>query len=271
MEHVLRECMIALRLAERSGLEEAERSTVYYTALLVNVGCHADAHEQAKWFGDDIALKSGKYEHDLRSVRAAAARWAASGAATRRCIASVSGSSSRSPVAATSTGWSPGMRPSPRTGRAARPVGCGTGVGRCLVRAVGRQGLARWPGGRWDPGRCPALSVCGVRRGCTPAGWSGGGGRAGRNARRLAVRPGAGSGSAPTPKGSSAGSIRPDVGEVIDAEPALRVTLSDDEFDRALRAIADFVDLKSPYTLGHARAVAELAASDRGAARAARG
>ena len=65
MEHVLRECMIALRLADRIGLDETERSTVYYTALLVNVGCHADAHEQAKWFGDDIALKSGKYDHEL--------------------------------------------------------------------------------------------------------------------------------------------------------------------------------------------------------------
>ena len=70
MEHVLRETMIALRLADRIGLEEGERSTVYYTALLVNVGCHADAHEQAKWFGDDIALNSGKYDHDVRSVRA---------------------------------------------------------------------------------------------------------------------------------------------------------------------------------------------------------
>jgi HD-GYP domain-containing protein (c-di-GMP phosphodiesterase class II)/DNA-binding CsgD family transcriptional regulator len=48
---------------------------------------------------------------------------------------------------------------------------------------------------------------------------------------------------------------------VIDAEPTLRVTLSDDAFDQALLAIADFVDLKSPYTLGHARAVAELAAA----------
>jgi HD-GYP domain-containing protein (c-di-GMP phosphodiesterase class II)/DNA-binding CsgD family transcriptional regulator len=45
---------------------------------------------------------------------------------------------------------------------------------------------------------------------------------------------------------------------VIDAEPALRMTVSGDEFDAALLAIADFVDLKSPYTLGHARAVAEL-------------
>ena len=47
---------------------------------------------------------------------------------------------------------------------------------------------------------------------------------------------------------------------VIDAEPSLRVTVAGDDFDRALLAIADFVDLKSPYTLGHARAVADLAA-----------
>src|SRR6266511_1782109 len=56
MEHVLRQCLIALRLAEQVGLAEEERATVYYTALLINVGCHTDAHEQAKWFGDDIAL-----------------------------------------------------------------------------------------------------------------------------------------------------------------------------------------------------------------------
>jgi hypothetical protein len=69
MEHVLRQCLIALRLAGHAGLGEQDRMAVYYTALLVNVGCHADAHEQAKWFGDDIALKSGKYAHELGSVR----------------------------------------------------------------------------------------------------------------------------------------------------------------------------------------------------------
>ena len=47
---------------------------------------------------------------------------------------------------------------------------------------------------------------------------------------------------------------------VIDAEPGLQLVLSGDEFDDALRAIADFIDLKSPYTLGHARAVSELVA-----------
>src|ERR1041384_6480232 len=73
MEHILRQCLIAVRLAERLGLGDDQRAAVYYTALLVNVGCHADAHEQAKWFGDDIAVKSIKYDHEFRSLRAAAA------------------------------------------------------------------------------------------------------------------------------------------------------------------------------------------------------
>ena len=73
MEHVLRQCLIALRLADHAGLGEQDRMAVYYTALLVNVGCHADAHEQAKWFGDDIAMKSGKYRYEFPSVRGALA------------------------------------------------------------------------------------------------------------------------------------------------------------------------------------------------------
>src|SRR3954466_3731321 len=73
MEHVLRQCLIALRLAERIGLDEPPRAAVYYTALLINVGCHSDAHEQAKWFGDDNALKSNKYAYEYPSVRAAVA------------------------------------------------------------------------------------------------------------------------------------------------------------------------------------------------------
>ena len=51
MEHVLRQCLIALRLGEAIGLDEEQRAVAYYTALLVNVGCHSDAHEQAKWSG----------------------------------------------------------------------------------------------------------------------------------------------------------------------------------------------------------------------------
>src|SRR6516162_890100 len=58
MEHVLRSCLVALRLSAALGLDEAERARVYYVGLLACVGCFADAHEQARWFGDDIGLKA---------------------------------------------------------------------------------------------------------------------------------------------------------------------------------------------------------------------
>ena len=73
MEHVLRQCLIALRIADAAQLDEAQHGSVYYTSLLINVGCHTDAHEQAKWFGDDIAMKSTKYDYEWRSLRGAAA------------------------------------------------------------------------------------------------------------------------------------------------------------------------------------------------------
>ena len=46
---------------------------------------------------------------------------------------------------------------------------------------------------------------------------------------------------------------------VIAAEPTLEIVLSDEELESALEAIADFTDLKSPWTLGHSRGVADLA------------
>jgi HD-GYP domain-containing protein (c-di-GMP phosphodiesterase class II) len=46
---------------------------------------------------------------------------------------------------------------------------------------------------------------------------------------------------------------------VIGAEPELEIMLSDEELDSALEAIADFTDLKSPWTIGHSRGVADLA------------
>jgi hypothetical protein len=56
-EHVLRQTYIALHLAERFAMDEQERAVVYYASLLAWLGCHIDAYEQAKWFGDDQAFK----------------------------------------------------------------------------------------------------------------------------------------------------------------------------------------------------------------------
>ena len=46
--------------------------------------------------------------------------------------------------------------------------------------------------------------------------------------------------------------------ELIDTEPALRPAMSEQQLERALEAIADLADLKSPYTTGHSRGVAQL-------------
>jgi hypothetical protein len=70
MEHVLRQCLISLRLAQRLGLHEADRVVVYYAALIAWVGCHVDAYEQAKWFGDDLALKADFRRVDFASAAA---------------------------------------------------------------------------------------------------------------------------------------------------------------------------------------------------------
>jgi len=49
--------VIALRLADLVGASDRDREATYYLGLLMNVYCHADAAEQARWFGDDISFK----------------------------------------------------------------------------------------------------------------------------------------------------------------------------------------------------------------------
>ena len=51
---------------------------------------------------------------------------------------------------------------------------------------------------------------------------------------------------------------------VIAAAPATGMRLAGAELDAALEAIADFADVKSPYTIGHSRGVADLAGAAAG-------
>jgi HD-GYP domain-containing protein (c-di-GMP phosphodiesterase class II) len=48
---------------------------------------------------------------------------------------------------------------------------------------------------------------------------------------------------------------------VLACEPGERLVLSASQFDTACQALADFADIKSPYTLGHSPGVAALAAA----------
>jgi len=53
LEQALRTCLIAIELGERMGLTKGEISDVFYVALLRFLGCTADAHEIAEFFGGD--------------------------------------------------------------------------------------------------------------------------------------------------------------------------------------------------------------------------
>jgi HD-GYP domain-containing protein (c-di-GMP phosphodiesterase class II) len=260
MEHVLRQCLIALRLAERIGLDEQARSVVYYTALLVNVGCHSDAHEQAKWFGDDIALKSGKYD-DASSLRTAAAalRMLGSGNPPLHRFRlglefALSGHRDVNDMIAHHAAM-------------ARTLAEQLGLPDEVLRSVGGA-YEQWDGHGW-PGQLQGAEVPIASRLAQVGEFS-------EVAHRLGGVPAAKA----LARKRSGKQFDPALAElmwteaemilsgldsvsswdaVIEAEPALAVVLSADRFDAALLAIANFVDLKSPFTLGHAHAVGDLA------------
>ncbi len=260
MEHVLRQCLIALRLAELIGLGEDQRSVVYYSALLVNVGCHSDAHEQAKWFGDDIALKAGKYDHELGSVSGALAMLRMLGGGNpplhRFRVGMEFVLSGHRELDGMITAHA----------ALAKQLAVELGLPESVQRAVAGS-YEQWNGKGW-PGELSgdaipiASRVSQLAEFVEVAHRVGGVGAATELATKRA-------GTQFDPElsrtfGEHAEGILADLDAhtwdtVIGAEPALLVCLDAEQFETALGAIADFVDLKSPYTLGHARAVAALA------------
>lgn len=260
MEHVLRQCLIALRLAERAGLDEESRGAVYYTALLVNVGCHTDAHEQTKWFGDDIAMKSRKYDYDMRSVRGAAAAMRFLGAGhppLHRFRLGVE-------FAISGHREVDGMID--HHAKMTRLLAEQLGLADAVLDGVGAA-YERWDG----PGSVGGEDIPVPSRIAQLAEFVEVAYRVGGVGAAVALaRERSGKQFDPT----LAALLRKEAGEilagvaavqtwdaVIAAEPALAMMVSGDEFDAKLFAVASFVDLKSPYMLGHSAAVADLAAA----------
>ncbi|MCD2197614.1 LuxR C-terminal-related transcriptional regulator [Actinomycetospora endophytica] len=260
MEHVLRQTRISMRLAETMGLAESEQSAAYHTALMVNVGCHSDAHEQAKWFGDDIALKAKKYEHELGSLAAALATMRTLGKGNpplhRFRVGvefAISGHHDLNGMIAQHSALG-------------RRLAGQLGLSRAVQEAVGAA-YEQWDGKGW-PGELRGNAIPMASRLAQIGEFT-----------EVAHRIGGTSAAVSLARKRAGTQFDPEVAEVfcahaddivsglddaetwaavIGAEPSLAVHLSWSQFDEALFAIAEFVDLKSPYMLGHARGVAEL-------------
>jgi len=266
MEHVLRQCLISLRLAERMGLDEADREVVYYTSLVVWIGCHVDAYEQAKWFGDDTALKSDFRHSDFAAATSKPMfmlRHLGAGlpvAERARLGTGFFGDGRRAAEAMLENHWLAADGLAARLGLPQR------------VRDSVEQTFERWDGKGSPKGakgeqilltsRLVALAdVVEVfhRAGGTDAAVT-----VARQRRGTQFDP-----EVVDLFTSQAASLVAGLDEasswdaVIGAEPAPggRATrLAGPELDAALEAVADFADVKSPYTIGHSRAVADLAA-----------
>ena len=227
------------------------------------IGCHADSHEYARWFGDDISVRRSSYlvdwsglpyqrflldQHPSRRVAVAA---------TEDHLDAVS-ERPRPHLAASSTRTARRRRCWP-SGSAWRPMcrrRCGTRsnastaadcpkawrASRSRSKCASRKSPTWWrctsastaPAARW---RWPAA---GAAASSIPPSWT----RSSRTAESLLAVPATGD------VWATALQHAPDRQHRLD-EPAL---------DELLVALGDFVDLKCPFTLGHSRATAQLAA-----------
>lgn len=68
MEHLLRACILGCRLCALLGLPAERQDRVFYATLLAWLGCHADSPELTSLFGDDIAFRSATYTVDARGM-----------------------------------------------------------------------------------------------------------------------------------------------------------------------------------------------------------
>jgi HD-GYP domain-containing protein (c-di-GMP phosphodiesterase class II) len=262
MEHVLRQTVIALHLADELGLSAEDRGALYNASLLVNVACHSDAHEQAKWFGDDLALKAGKYAYGIRGPKAALASVKVMGGIGRPLLERF-----RIGMQFAAYGRREVASMIESHAALAAQFALQLGMPPAVVDAV-RGSYEQWDGKGW-PGERKGDAVPLAARIAHLAEFTEAAHRAGGVAAATALaRKQSGKQFDPALVELFVAHATELLGDldavdswdlVINHEPALTRPLTDDEFDVALTAIANFVDLKSPYTLGHSGAVADLA------------
>jgi HD-GYP domain-containing protein (c-di-GMP phosphodiesterase class II) len=263
LEHGLQSTLVAMRLADRLGVDADTAAETYYACLLFYVGCTADAEVAAELFAGDVHAHfvPALYGSQLDMARALA----------RALTPPERAAPVRAAVVAR------GLPRAMATTR--RHVVAFCEVGEMLA---GRLGLPapvqtlfphiaeRW-NGRGIPGRVRgeeiplAVRILHVARDATFHRSVGGVEHAAR-----VVRDRAGAAFDPAIAAVLADeadellALEPGAhiwDETLSAEPGPGLALEAGRIDSALAAMGDFADLVSPYLVGHSAGVAELAAA----------
>ncbi len=262
MEHCLRQTVIAMRLADLVAAGDRDREATYYLGLLMNVYCHADAAEQARWFGDEISFKGDTFEllgmSTAQTISFLLRRIGSHGGGVERAkrVATFPVVGQKQVVTFVTTHSTLGAQFAGRIG---------LDDGACLAI---RQAYEQWDG-KGHPRHVRGEEICLPARLVQLAApvevFSR---RQGVEAARRIVRKHRGTLFDPAIADlfcAQAWKLLDGLDEaaswdaVLDAEPGLARRVTGPDLDEVLLAMADLVDLKSPYLAGHSRGVANLA------------
>jgi HD-GYP domain-containing protein (c-di-GMP phosphodiesterase class II) len=261
LEHGLRTCLVAVRLGERAGADDETLRCVYYLALLHSIGCTADAPEAAATYGDDLAPRASYTLIDegrppeligwmWRNVQPAAP--------LPRRLGAFAGALAKGAQRARTNLRSHCEVGHRLAGRLGMPDAVRDGLAFVFERFDGK-GFPEGVAGEAIPLTARLLHAARDADAFHLEGGLEAVVRLGRERAGTALDP-----SLAALVSAHAGELFGGLDgdgvwrEVVASEPAT-VPLMGERLDTACTGLADFADLKSIYTLGHSRGVAELA------------
>ena len=267
VEFALRSCVLGMRLGEALRLSDEELSEIYFQALLRYVGCNAETYSLVALFGDELSLRRDLARIDMGKAAELAA------VVLRHLRSANVDAGPVDTVLAIARGLLVAQKTSVDNiaahCEAAERLAERLGLGPWIRRNLG-QIYERWDG-RGLPNRlrgeaiAPAVRVVIFAQDVVVlrAAYGDDGAWARLRARRGRIY---------DPRLVDCFLARADRfvagldevsswDAVLGLEPGPRCHLSGQAFDEACLAMADFADLKSPYVLGHSRAVSRLAAA----------
>jgi HD-GYP domain-containing protein (c-di-GMP phosphodiesterase class II) len=262
LEHMLRSCALATRLAQDLGADEEDLDATYWVTLFITAGCIGTSWELSRVFGDDIAFRADLYK--LKPSNAAFLKYLVTTAGAGRPPVS----KARIRATLLLTGMSDLQQSFVAHCAVNAAMADRLGLGERVATAL-LQTFAQWDGKGLPKGLGGEELLLPIRIGNLANHVEVVAREQGVEASRHVATVFAG--TQYDPRVCEAFCARADDllkgldevaswHDVIGAAPRGRRVLSEAELDEALELLGDFADLKSPWFIGHSRAVAELAA-----------
>jgi putative nucleotidyltransferase with HDIG domain len=264
VEFALKSCMVATRMGRMLSLSQEALGEIFYQSLLRYIGCNAETHAMAALFDDEIEFRRGFALIDPGRASEMAGlvftylRRANSDLGIAGMLAGMARGliSSKSASAEILSGHCEVAE------RLAQRLGLSEAVQRNLGQLYERWDGRGMPNGLKGEAISQAVRLVsfaqdaivleaafGVQAACAKIAARSG----------TAYEPGLAEKYIENAEALTAGLDGTTWEQVLALEPEPHILLSEAQFDAACLAAADFIDLKTPYSLGHSRAVAALA------------